>query len=576
MRKKLEHILRKALGRKAEFDVLIPEQETFGHYSTNAALRLAKKEKKNPLEIAGQIVAKIEKITPRKFFEKIEIVSPGFINFWLSAETLRAELKEIATSGADYGRSDVLKNKKIMVEFTDPNPFKEFHVGHLYTNIVGETLCRLLEANGANIKRANYQGDVGLHVAKAVWGMQEKMAREKIGLSQLEKRTLDYRITFMGESYVVGTRAYEGNAEAKLEIIELNKEIFSLDKRITELYGKGRRWSLQYFERIYKRLGTKFDFYYFEREMGTRGLALVKEGLKKKIFEESEGAVVFPGEKHGLHRRVFVNSYGLPTYEAKELGLAFKKYEDFPYDVSITVTGNDVVDYFRVLIAALKRINPRLGEKIVHIPHGMVRLPQGKMSSRTGDVVRGEDLLDDMKKRVLKIIKSQKKEKRIAAGASSEVAEAIATGAVKYSFLKSSPGSDIIFDFEKSLSLHGDSGPYLQYTYARLKSILRKAGNVARTKNIVSLNNEQELRLVRKLAEFPEIVRNAAENYAPNRLATYLYELAALANGYYESTPILKDKDRDRRNARLLLISTASSVFKSGLGLLGVPAPEKI
>ncbi|MBI4085811.1 MAG: arginine--tRNA ligase [Candidatus Liptonbacteria bacterium] len=585
MRKKIEHILQKALGAKAEFDVLIPEQEAFGHYSTNAALKLAKLEKKNPLEIAGQIVAKIEKIAPRGFFEKIEIANPGFINFWISKEMLRKEFNKIAARPAcarnDGIKGAQFKNKKVIVEFTDPNPFKEFHIGHLYNNIIGETLSRLLEANGAKVKRANYQGDVGMHVAKAVWGMQEKMTREKTILSKLEKRTLEYRIRFMGESYAAGARAYEENPGAKLEMVELNKKIFSLDRDIKDLYRKSRKWSLQYFERIYKRLGTKFDFYYFEREMGTRGLELVKAGLKKEIFMESEGAVIFPGEKYGLHARVFVNSYGLPTYEAKELGLAFKKRDDFPFDISVSVTGNEITDYFKVLVMALKQIDPRLSEKIRHIPHGMVRLPEGKMSSRTGDVIRAEDLLDDMKQRVLKVMKSTQKEKKRVRTASPEIAEAIAVGAVKYSFLKSSPGSDIIFDFEKSLSLHGDSGPYLQYTYARLKSILRKAKYATRdmrhaTRNTFLLNQEHELRLIRKLVEFPETVRKAAEDYAPNHLATYLYEFGALANRYYESTPILKDKDKARRNARLVLVSTASAVLKSGLGLLGIKAPEKI
>src|SRR3989344_1375272 len=203
MKKRIEHILKKVRG-KTEFDILIPEREAFGHYSTNAALRLAKTEHKNPLELAGQIVAKIERTAPRGFFEKIEIANPGFINFWLSAETLNKNLKEIADSGSEYGKSDVLKSKKIMVEFTDPNPFKEFHIGHLYNNIIGETLSRLLEANGAKVKRANYQGDVGMHVAKAVWGIKKKLEIRNEKLGNLEKLPLKERIKFMGEGYAMG------------------------------------------------------------------------------------------------------------------------------------------------------------------------------------------------------------------------------------------------------------------------------------------------------------------------------------------------------------------------------------
>ncbi len=602
---KIENLLKNTIG-KSEFEVFVPEKEVFGHYSTNAALRIGKAENKNPSEVAGKIVEKLEKTVPKGFFEKIEIANPGFINFWLSAEVLQNELKEISRQGENYGRQTLRRirqahrrqaqGKKVMVEFTDPNPFKEFHIGHLYSNIVGETLSRLLEASAAKVKRANYQGDVGLHVAKAVWGMRKEMERQKLSLKKLESKPLDFRIKFMGSAYAKGNRAYEEDTTAKVDIIELNKKIFSLpafaeastairDKEIKALYQKGRAWSLAYFEKIYKRLGTKFDFYYFEREVGETGLQLVKENIKKGIFEESEGAIVFPGEKYGLHRRVFINSEGLPTYEAKELGLETAKFKDFPADAYIVVTGNEIIDYFKVVLAALRQINPGLEKKVKHIAHGMVRFASGKMSSRSGEVIKVEELLEEMKKRVLKIMASSSRGNK-------EIAEAVALGAVKYSFLKTNIGQDIVFDFEKSLSLKGDSGPYLQYTYARLRSILRKApsrlrSGQARDKEILpSLVKGEELRLTRKIIEFPDIVRQSAESFSPNYLAKYLYELADLANHYYESTPILsarggpalggKDKDINRRRARLILISTVSSVLKSGLGLSGIKALERI
>ncbi|MBI3638482.1 arginine--tRNA ligase [Candidatus Wolfebacteria bacterium] len=582
LKTKIENLLKKAIRADSRFvsqlsasmvEVFAPENEGHGHYSTNIALRLAKPLKKNPLIIAEEIVKKLRLITHYSLLiTRTEIAPPGFINFWLSQEALDGELKKILKLKENYGSLDNWKNKKVMVEFTDPNPFKEFHIGHLYSNIIGEALSKIFEANGAIAKRANYQGDVGLHVAKAIWGMKEKMKSGKMSLAQLEKRNLDYRLRFMGEAYAKGNRALEENPRAKLEITELNKKIFLLDKEIKDLYKKGRKWSLEYFDRIYKRLGTKFDFYYFEREAGKAGFDLVKENIKKSIFIESEGAIVFPGEKYGLHRRVFINSEGLPTYEAKELGLAPQKYKDFPYDLSVIITGNDIVDYFKVLICALKQINPRIGKKTKHFAHGMVRLPSGKMSSRTGDVIRGEDLMNEVKKRVFKIVKSSKE---VIAKDREKTAEIVAMGAIKYSLLKASLGSDTIFDFEKSLSLRGDSGPYIQYTYARLKNILRKAGTKPKKIDFQLLETETEKNVIRQLIYFPEVVMRAGERYETNIIADYLFKLANTLNAFYEKEPILKVKKPLREN-RLNLIIAATIVLKNGLHLLGIESPERM
>ncbi|MBI2515068.1 arginine--tRNA ligase [Candidatus Wolfebacteria bacterium] len=565
-----EQLKRIIKAKSVEIEVFAPENPKHGHYSTNAALKLAKVLKKNPFEIGEKIKKLLE---TKKFFERIEVVPPGFINFWISEEILETELKTIIKSEDDYGQSENLKGKKVMLEFTDPNPFKEFHIGHLYTNIVGESLARILEANGARVKRANYQGDVGMHAAKAIWGIKKKMASEKMNLTELAKRTLDYRIKFMGVGYALGDKGFTENEAIKLEIVDLNKKIFALDKDIKEIYQKGRKWSLDYFEKIYKRLGTKFDFYYFEREAGEVGFKIVKDGLKRGLFEESDGAIIFPGEKYGLHRRVFINSQGLPTYEAKELGLAPTKYKDFKYDLSLIITANEIIDYFKVLIMALKQIYPKLGARTRHIPHGMVRFASGKMSSRTGNVVKGEDLLEEVKKGVLKII--EKGERKISAKERGDVAEAVALAAIKYAFLKTSIGSDMVFDFKRALSLEGDSGPYIQYTYARLKSVLRKASGWPKKIDFMLLDTEPEKAVVRELIYFPDAVSRAAERLETNIITEYLYKLAGALNVFYETTPILK-ADRPLRENRLNLIRAATIVLKNSLRLLGIKAPERM
>ncbi len=557
-----------------------PENPEHGDYSTNIALILGKQLSRDPKEIAGKIVEEL--LRGKLFWELIKIIEklsftpnqaiagPGFINFSLKKEFFVQELQQILKQKEKYGIGR--EDKKIMVEFTDPNPFKEFHIGHLYSNIVGETLCKILEANGATVKRANYQGDVGMHVAKAIWGMQSEMTASHIDLQQLEKKNLKERIEFLGQSYAKGAVAFEENEEAKKEIAELNKKIFALDSSIKNLYQKGKKWSLEYFETIYKRLGTKFNFYYFESEVGKIGLKLVQENLKKGIFKESEGAVIFPGGKYGLHNRVFINSQGLPTYEAKELGLAPTKYKDFKYDLSIIVTGNEIIDYFKVLIAALKLINPKLGERTRHVAHGMVRLAQGKMSSRSGNVITAEELLDEVKVRVEKIMGS---------AGNKEVAEAVALGAVKYALLKVSLGNDIIFDFEKSLSLQGDSGPYIQYTYARCKSILRKSTRSSdrvpsrMTGQIPDISKE-EMDILRTAYKFPEIVREAAENFSPNLVASFAFDLAQKYNLFYNTRRVLEAETKEQREFRLMLTAATAQIIKNSLSLLGVESPERM
>ena len=223
-----------------------------------------------------------------------------------------------------------------------------------------------------------------MHVAKSLWGMLQLFKQENTSIEELAKYDLEKKVEFLGWAYALGATKYKEDLEIKEEITNMNKSIYDKDSSIYDLYEKGRQWSLDYFETLYIRLGTNFDYYYFERNSGEMGLKLSKELLDKGIFEESDSAIVFRGEEYGLHTRVFVNSFGIPTYESKDLGLAVTKYEDYPYDLSIIVTGNEIDEYFKVVLKALSFIRPELSEKTKHISHGMLRLKSGKMSSRTG------------------------------------------------------------------------------------------------------------------------------------------------------------------------------------------------
>jgi arginyl-tRNA synthetase len=546
IKQEIQKSIASALGR-AEKDVNIEKPKNNQADYAFGVFALAKESGKSLNDVAIVLARQIsdENLSG---IDKVE-ASGGYVNFFLTADYLQHELLEISKQ-EHFGRNDSLKGKTIMVEYTDPNPFKLFHIGHLMSNTIGEAIARLYNASGAKVLRVNYQGDVGMHVAKAIWAMQNGSA--------------------FGEAYTVGSKAFEEDEKAKEDITAINDAIYKKsDKDINKLYDAGRAVSLAYFEKEYKRLGTKFDHYFFESEVAEDGVKLVEK--HPDVFKESQGAVVFEGEPYGLHTRVFINSKGLPTYEAKELALNKKKFDEFQPDLSVIVTANEVNEYFKVLLQVMKvmvQTLPGVAEKTKHIGHGMMRLPSGKMSSRTGQVITADAFIEQTKTAL---------KERESGEIDDTTREAIAVGAIKYSILKQSPGRDIIFDFDKSLAVKGDSGPYLQYTYARLKAILAKAGESADIKpDTAELVQESELALIKHFLEFPEAIRESCELIAPQRLALYVFELANLANSFYEKVYILNDEDTARMSARLLLTRIASEILAHGLSALGIKTPERI
>lgn len=505
------------------FVVERPGDMAHGDYATNAALAAAKILKKNPRDVATELQSKLENIPG---VEKTEVAGAGFINFYLSTEALTTTIQEAVQDA--WGKGNAYAGKKVMVEYTDPNPFKEFHIGHLMSNAIGESIARLFAMGGAEVTRSNYQGDVGVHVAKAIWGKQQKPEMS------------------WGEAYVYGAAEYEANKE---EIDELNKVIYQKsNSEVNVLYDSGRAESLKHFEEVYKTLGTKFDQYFFESETGVLGLELVKK--HPEIFQESEGAIIFKGEDIGLHTRVFVNSKGLPTYEAKELGLVEAKKKRGAFDLSLTVTANETKDFFMVVRAAAEKIFPDLEGKMLTRFHGFMKLTTGKMSSRLGNVITGESLIKDLT-------------------AEARGREDVAVGAIKYMVLRQNTGKDIIFDPEKSLSLEGDSGPYVQYALVRARSLLAAANDAQVVDKESNLMN-----LPRLLVHFPDAVTRSAQELEPHHVVTYLTELAAAFNSWYAAERLIVDgvvsKDA------LALVQAVEHTLHKGLDVLGIPAPQEM
>lgn len=535
-----------------------PEDISHGDYFSNIAMILAKQVAQNPRELAEKIVEEINERRPKEI-KKIEVAGPGFINFFLADEFFAEKTREIVKMGENFGQNRNLKGQKTIIEYTDPNPFKEFHIGHLMSNSIGEAVSRIVEANGAKVKRACYQGDVGLHVAKTVWAIKENKIREN-----------EIAVDVLGRMYKFGSVAYEKDERSKKEIVETNRKIYDRSRPETnKIYDLGRKISLEYFEKMYKILGTKFDFYFFENETGGLGKKIIEKDVNG-IFEKSDGATIFRGEKYNLHTRVFINSEGLPTYEAKDLALAKIKFDKFKYDKSIVVTGNEINDYFKVILKVMGLIFPEFAEKTTHLSHGMLRLPTGKMSSRTGDVITATSLLEEVRKKV----SDKMVDREIGQKEKQEISEKVSVGALKYSILKQIMGKDIIFDFEKSLSFEGDSGPYLQYSYARARSVLRKAKEEKISEKFKKRSAEV-FELERLLYRFREIVERAGREYAPNHIATYLIQIASSFNSFYSKNKIV-DKTDPRSSYKIFLTEAFVIVLKNGLNLLGIEAPEKM
>ena len=547
-----------------------PENLEHGDLSSNIAMVNAKKAGTKPRDLADKVVAEFRKDMPAEV-ESIDIAGPGFINFRIKDAVFAAVIKDLERSGQMSARIEQSDSgKEILVEYTDPNTFKVFHIGHMMSNAVGESIARLIEKSGAKVVRICYASDIGLHIAKSIWAMQRHPDETPEDSASIQEKT-----DFLGRMYVEGTNAYAADVSAKDDIDALNKILYERSSpAVDALYSKGRRWSIEHFGLLYETLGTKFDEYIYESEMASPGLEIVKDFLKKGVFQESEGAVVFKGERFNLHTRVFISSAGIPTYEAKEIGLNVEKFKRHPGAAeSIIITASEQNDYFKVLVKALELVDPDIGKKTRHIGHGMMRFASGKMSSRTGNVVTAESLMADMEKLVADKIADRK----FSAEEAAEIAEIIAVGAIKYSILRSSIGSDIIFDTAASISFEGDSGPYLQYSAVRAASILEKAKEqgIRGISDASSDVPERAGHLERLVARYPDVLSYARAEFAPQAVASYLVSLAAEFNSFYASQTIIDPKD-PLSPYRVALSKAFLLTMTDGLGVLGIKVPKKM
>lgn len=551
-------LLRDTISRLYQLDVepsLERPDAQFGDVATNVAMQLAKPLGRNPREIAEEVA---NELRASSNFQEVSIAGPGFINLRLTDAGLLAQ-----------ARRDVLPRlvgTHMVVEYSCPNAFKELHTGHLYQTIFGDILCRILEAAGATVHRTSFGGDVGLHVAKCMWGIVATLEGEFPEKLQTIESTPFARAQWISQAYVRGAGAYEEDEQAKQAIDNLNEQIYGFHERgdhespLAQVYWTTRQWSYDYFDAFYDMIKVDHMRYYPESATMPVGMNVVREQLQKGNLQESEGAVVFVGDesKH-LHTRVFVTSRGLPTYETKDIGVIWKEREDYQFVKRIIITGNDQKEYMRVVFAAAETFDPSLEGTMTHLTNGTVRFGDGsKMSSRLGNVSRAVDVIDVVREKVREIVQDD------------TIVEDVALGAVKYVFAKYRLGGDIAFDIDETVSLAGNSGPYIQYAHARACSILAKA---TQRPQLEGSCDEYERALLAKLGQYSEVVARAAEDMSAHGICNYLYELAQEFNRFYEKARIVGD---EREAIRLGLVELYRDTLARGLGLLGIAAPDRL
>jgi len=562
----IKETIAKRLG-DSEFDVKYENSPERGHFSTNAAFVLSEKEGIRPKDAAEDLRSFLHKHDEGKSFDRIELAGGGFINIWLSEEVIKGELKRIIKAGSSWGKVKVkVKDREtVIVEYSAPNIAKPMHVGHLRSTIIGDAIANVYEFLGYGVVRWNYLGDWGTQFGKLIaaykrWGKRREVARNPI--EKLE------------ELYIRFHKELKENLALETEGREEFKKLEMGDKKNKKLWRWFKKESLKEFNKIYNRLGISFSTQigeaFYEKDLDGVINLLKEQG----ITHESEGALMIELERFDLPPAMIRKSDGATLYFTREIANLKYRIEEYKPKKILYVVANEQTLHFSQLFAVAKMMDITKGAdmpELTHIKFGLVRGEAGKkLSTREGTAIKLNELLDRSVELSAKALSNRKVD--LKKSEAREVAEILGVGAVKYNDLSQNRMSDIIFDWDKMLSFEGNSAPYLQYTYARLKSILRKAKGVPKL-NKINLENERDLLLVLKLSEFPEVLMRVKETYMPSQLASYLYELSKEINSYYHSEPVLYSES-EIRAVRLNLVKAASDILKTGLGLLGIRTVE--
>ena len=542
----------------------IPKNEQYGDYSTTIAFSISKDIKKSPHEIAKILVKEMRKKLPKEI-TKIELAKNGFINFYIHKNFIQKELEIIYKQKTKFGISRIGKNKIIIIDYSSPNIAKPMHIGHLRSTIIGETLANLYEALGYKIIRWNYLGDWGTQFGKLIaayklWGKK----------NEIEKNPIPALLSL----YIKFHEQMKNDPGLEKLGQEEFKKLEKGDKENKRLWLWFKQESIKEFERIYKLLNIKFDILlgesFFEKDL----IPLINLLKKKNLAQKSKGAFIIPLEKYDLPPALIQKSDEASLYLTRDLSLLKYRFKKYHPAKILYVVGNEQDMHFKQLFTLSKIIFPKEKTELVHIKFGLVLSEEKKkFSTREGEIIPLEQVINQVVEKSLEIIKEKKSQWLLSK--QKELAQTIALGALKFNDLKSFRASDIVFDWKRMLDFSGDTSVYLQYTYARINKILTKAKKIGKY-DCKLLTHELEISLIKKIIDFPEIIQISAARYSPNYLATYLLSLADLTNKYYESVSVLKEKNKSRQNAQLILLKTIANVLQKGLEILGIQVLKEI
>ncbi|RME53158.1 arginine--tRNA ligase [Candidatus Woesearchaeota archaeon] len=525
---------------------------------------LAKQERTPPASIAARLASKLHAATPPAI-ERVAAHGP-YVNFSVNKDLLaKKTLSAIYEQGRAYGRKTKKKPPTIAIEFPGPNTNKPLHVGHLRNILLGTSTANLLEHQGNIVKRVNINNDRGIHICKSM------LAYQKWGRGKEPDKKPDH---FVGDFYVLYAQKAKDNPQLEEEAKALLRKWEAGDAQVRALWKKLRGWALQGFQETYQKLGVTFDKEYFESDIYAKGKAIIEKGLATGVFVKDEnGAVVAKLDDEGLPDKYVLRADGTSVYMTQDIYLAFQRYEDFHMDKMVYVVASEQDLHFKQLFAILKKLNYPKPDGLYHLSYGMVNLPEGKMKSREGTVIDLDDLFEEMQ-----ALAKQEITKRHDLDKNEILRRAniLATGAINFFMLKYDRHKDILFDKNAAISFEGETGPYVQYTHARIASIFRKSGaQPPSPPEKPALRTPVEQAVLKKLAMYPCVVEDAAEAYRPELLTRYLFELSQDITAFYHECPVLQ-AEAAVKTSRLALLHACKIVLQAGLALIGIEAPEEM
>lgn len=551
-------------GGDVIFSLTQPEDFAHGDYATNVAFVVAKSKGISPKECAEEFLVKLTEKLPA-IVKKIEVAGPGFINFHLTDEVVRTEISSLESRNTF---STMYSGKKVLVEHSSPNLFKPFSIGLLLNHIAGAAVTHLMKAGGANVTTVSFPSDVSIGIAKAIYIIEKDGGLMQDVFSQDEEKIIAY----LGTSYARGVALFDKDETIHNDVKDIAQKLYSeTPSPEFDIFEKCKIINVVYFEHMLSELGSHFDGFIYESEAAVVGKEIVL--AREDIFTKSEGAIVYiPDEgTKGVHTAVFINSQNNPTYEAKDLGLLHMKFERYTPDYSFFITDNEQVSHFNVVLDAAAKIQEEWKKNSIHVYHGRMTFKGQKMSSRLGGVPLAEEIINVVTEEVKE--RSGDKIDHLGEDEKSALYRQVALAALRFSMLRSKLGSSLNFDPETSLSFEGDSGPYVQYTYARARSLLTKGTELS---FVPEYNAQAEVSLLeRKLVQFESVAVHAIEEVAPQHVVTYLFELSQMFNSFYASTPIVVEGDT-LSSHRLAITQSVAIVIKKALNLLAVDAPERM